>query len=55
MGKRINSIVYVRVLSEHMKFFLSIIPTKEMGDHMRQTKIFLTLGGIEPMTSRLIP
>ena len=52
MDQIINSAVYVIMLSqsEPMNFPLSVIPSKEMGDHTRQKKT-LTLAGIEPTTS----
>ena len=36
MYQRINTAVYVKVLSEHMNFPLSVRPSKEMGDRTRQ-------------------
>ena len=33
MGKKMNSAVYVKVLSEPMNFPPSVSPSKEMGDH----------------------
>ena len=38
MDQRINSVVYVKVLSEPMNFLLIGSASKEMGDHMRQGK-----------------
>ena len=33
MGQRISSVVYVKLLSEPVKFLLSVSPSKGMGDH----------------------
>ena len=38
MDQRINSTVYVKVLSEPMKFPLGISPSKEVGDCTKQKK-----------------
>ena len=51
MGQRINSVVYVVVLSEPLNFPLSVSPSKEMEDHTRQRKESPTSAGIEPRTS----
>ena len=34
-----------------MNFPLSVSPSKEMGDHTRKRKTYLTSAGIEPTTS----
>ena len=38
MDKRVNSVVYVKVLYLPMKILLSVSPYKEMGKHTRQGK-----------------
>ena len=50
MGQRINSAVYVVLLSEPMNFPLLVRHGKEMGDCMKQRKEYPTSPGIEPMT-----
>ena len=39
MGHRINSVVFVVVLSEPVNFQLNVSPSKEMEDHTRHRKI----------------
>ena len=51
MDQRINSVLYVKVLNEPMKFLLSVSSSKEMGDHTRQRKQSLTSAGIQPTAS----
>ena len=51
MDRRMNSAVYVKVLNEPINFLLSVSPSKEMGECMRQRKKSLTSAGIEPTTS----
>ena len=38
IGQRINSAVYVKVLSEPVNFLQNVSPRKETGDHSRQRK-----------------
>ena len=45
IDQRINSAVYVKVLSEPMNFLLSVSPSKEMGDRKRQRKKRMTSAG----------
>ena len=51
MDQGINSVVYVVVLSEPMKFQLSVSPRKEIGDCTRHRRNLPTSAGIEPTTS----
>ena len=50
--QRINSVVYVKVLSEPMEIPLSVSPGKEMGDHTRQRKKSPNSAEIEHTASR---
>ena len=48
--QRINSVVYVKVLSESMEILLSVCPRKKNGrPHVAQEKC-LTSAGIKPAT-----
>ena len=51
MDQRINSVVYVQVLTEPMKFLVRVSSSKEMEDCSRQRRKSLTSAGIEPTTS----
>ena len=51
IDQRVNSEVYVQVLSEPMKFLQSVSSSKETGDCSRQRRKSLTSAGIETTTS----
>ena len=45
MDQRINSAVYIKVLSEPMNFPLSVSPSKKMEDRIRGEENIFDLGG----------